>query len=812
MDAQFISNVGSIEIIVLRCQSDVATSQPSGATKGDVPKRHVSEKDDRRPSKAANARSSQSRAAKISAVEAAPESEIGGLFGLFDGACDIVSYDGSVDKRPSESSDRDRQQPPPGMVWDTSISKYVPECLFGPLRKGKITKAEIADGQLDGGERYRHKAMNEWQTRSRGSVSFLPDPNEITRELSRIKNKLVDAIADPSTQDQRQVEHELNMIMNLQSLQKQGQGSLAEFPHWLLEVLIDHEIIRKQAGEVLRVSPSEDLTVLTNVLDRDRANALKDRLLHKSYDVKKEDDCLALAFMLGERASYLSDALNHFEYYRNIPTGRLRERSGFVSMQRGKAEEAAGQMDRQAQAINRENKAHAADRSRAWDARSQTRDQAGYPTQEGANINNAGWQEVGAGTWHKDRLNSNSERRGQSDKKPNDHNAAWVWDTESKRKDGQAIWEKGSGKTHEHRFSDANKNEHNNRTRSINNVRADDQGDNAWLNEVQSTQHRNDKEREWADNKSSKSRSKSQAKESANQRGNQNTWTESPQQWATADDSAAKKADWKANSHHGFSSHGESQIQRTGTGDRDLPIKPYWQQWNKPPSQANAAQSNARKNLTTPREVYNYPASALPMVPQDKVKDASHGVQVSRGAEYSHKCHKPIYLDTMERPYAVFTFKYRSKAALEKILGISIDDSDVQGVQRQVEKDRLRNMPKEQLVEELMKRKGSSRRDSKGGANASQFNGWDQIKEKSRSNADRNCGWGSGNSTWEASGNANDGQAEQDKKSADRSVRSHGASRPDSRHGSKASGGSKASKQAGTAWHEDMRKDDAAWA
>ena len=39
----------------------------------------------------------------------------------------------------------------------------------------------------------------------------------------------------------------------------------------------------------------------------------------------------------------------------------------------------------------------------------------------------------------------------------------------------------------------------------------------------------------------------------------------------------------------------------------------------------------------------------------------SHQVKAGRGAMYQHTLGRPEYLDSMEKPYAVFVFKYRSK-------------------------------------------------------------------------------------------------------------------------------------------------------
>jgi hypothetical protein len=73
-----------------------------------------------------------------------------------------------------------------------------------------------------------------------------------------------------------------------------------------------------------------------------------------------------------------------------------------------------------------------------------------------------------------------------------------------------------------------------------------------------------------------------------------------------------------------------------------------------------------------------------------------------------HKLHQPEYLDPMQQPYAIFTFKYRSQAAVEKIVKKKIDTSNVQQAVQEIEEERLMRLPKDELVAELMRRQMSS--------------------------------------------------------------------------------------------------------
>ena len=93
-------------------------------------------------------------------------------------------------------------------------------------------------------------------------------------------------------------------------------------------------------------------------------------------------------------------------------------------------------------------------------------------------------------------------------------------------------------------------------------------------------------------------------------------------------------------------------------------VKPYWAAWNKPPSPPPAKESNtSRKRSDASVNAYIVPEEPLYSVPEEVVakKKTSHQVQPGPGAMYAHKVHSPRYMDSMEEPYAVFVFKYRSK-------------------------------------------------------------------------------------------------------------------------------------------------------
>ena len=106
-----------------------------------------------------------------------------------------------------------------------------------------------------------------------------------------------------------------------------------------------------------------------------------------------------------------------------------------------------------------------------------------------------------------------------------------------------------------------------------------------------------------------------------------------------------------------------SRVQSIGLSTNPQ-IKPYWAAWNKPPSPPPAKESNtSRRRSEVSTKAYIVAEEPLYSVPVEIAtkKRTSHQVQPGPGAMYAHKVHSPRYMDSMEEPYAVFVFKYRSK-------------------------------------------------------------------------------------------------------------------------------------------------------
>jgi hypothetical protein len=104
------------------------------------------------------------------------------------------------------------------------------------------------------------------------------------------------------------------------------------------------------------------------------------------------------------------------------------------------------------------------------------------------------------------------------------------------------------------------------------------------------------------------------------------------------------------------------------TIDPNAAVQPYFDILHPNDSKASNSKTNSHQT-PIPRTPYVYPPTQAPHIPSAALGDRSHGVRAGKCAEYTHATLRPKYLDTMERPYAVFVFEYRSVEKLGEILG-----------------------------------------------------------------------------------------------------------------------------------------------
>ena len=129
------------------------------------------------------------------------------------------------------------------------------------------------------------------------------------------------------------------------------------------------------------------------------------------------------------------------------------------------------------------------------------------------------------------------------------------------------------------------------------------------------------------------------------------------------------------------------------------------EEWNNHQDDQNAHRSSKKLEIvptdqasepersTRPEKVISTRGSASNIRPSS----ATHCVRTTNNVSYVHKVSNPEYLDTLEEPYAVFIFHYRSQVEVDKICQTQ------SFLFEKSEKLRLENLTKSQLIEDLMK-------------------------------------------------------------------------------------------------------------
>ncbi|KAF1912358.1 hypothetical protein BDU57DRAFT_421772, partial [Ampelomyces quisqualis] len=135
--------------------------------------------------------------------------------------------------------------------------------------------------------------------------------------------------------------------------------------------------------------------------------------------------------------------------------------------------------------------------------------------------------------------------------------------------------------------------------------------------------------------------------------------------------------------------------------------------WQFPPPAPN-------KPLPSISEPDPLPASPLLKLSskQASEKRIDHQVRAGKGTHYGHAIARPEYLDTLHHPYAVFRFKYRSRALLKTLLGpaVPLATAHSSGCKMAREKDRLKDVGKDELIEKMVRLKMTMERGKTGRA------------------------------------------------------------------------------------------------
>lgn len=129
----------------------------------------------------------------------------------------------------------------------------------------------------------------------------------------------------------------------------------------------------------------------------------------------------------------------------------------------------------------------------------------------------------------------------------------------------------------------------------------------------------------------------------------------------------------------------------------------YWHNLRRQDDAAKETPStaNSSKKRTSEPTGTALPAEPLHTIPESaaKAKNVEHQVCGGEGIETSLQSFSPEYWDSMDKPYMVFRFRYRSRGCLEAILGEKITETTEEL------RDRLQGLSKEELIEEVVRRK-----------------------------------------------------------------------------------------------------------
>ncbi|CBX95294.1 hypothetical protein IAQ61_004115 [Plenodomus lingam] len=108
---------------------------------------------------------------------------------------------------------------------------------------------------------------------------------------------------------------------------------------------------------------------------------------------------------------------------------------------------------------------------------------------------------------------------------------------------------------------------------------------------------------------------------------------------------------------------------------------------------------------------YIAPEEPLLKIPKEfaSEKGIEHQVRAGKGIQYGHVVGRPEYLDTLDKPYAVFRFKYRSRSTLRSLFGKTLIPPHgpltlpTRGSALADAKHKLKNIPQDELIDKMLK-------------------------------------------------------------------------------------------------------------
>ncbi|KAI4648732.1 uncharacterized protein J4E79_009803 [Alternaria viburni] len=128
--------------------------------------------------------------------------------------------------------------------------------------------------------------------------------------------------------------------------------------------------------------------------------------------------------------------------------------------------------------------------------------------------------------------------------------------------------------------------------------------------------------------------------------------------------------------------------------------QPHWQ-FPPPPST-----STPKTPIHASSSTDTYIAPAEPCLTISKSTSSKsgieHAVRAGKATEYGHVVGRPEYLDRLEKPYAVFRFKYRSEGVLKGLGVLGDGDMKHDGDAEKEKAEKLKSVPQEELIAKML--------------------------------------------------------------------------------------------------------------
>ncbi|KAI4907587.1 hypothetical protein J4E90_009616 [Alternaria incomplexa] len=130
--------------------------------------------------------------------------------------------------------------------------------------------------------------------------------------------------------------------------------------------------------------------------------------------------------------------------------------------------------------------------------------------------------------------------------------------------------------------------------------------------------------------------------------------------------------------------------------------QPHWQF---PPPPSTSTSKNVL-HADNPNDTYIAPAEPRLTISKSASSKSGieHAVRAGKATEYGHVVGRPEYLDRLEKPYAVFRFKYRSEGVLKGLGVLDEGDMDVarDGEKENQKVEKLKRVPQEELIAKML--------------------------------------------------------------------------------------------------------------